>query len=52
MLRSLNSLLYRAYLKKSGLIIGNIEDYYTITENINSFLYTIHILKAMNAGRE
>ena len=49
MMRSLNSLLYRAYLKKSGLLIGLPDEYYTITEALNSIDYTMHILKLIMA---
>ena len=49
MLRSLNSLLYKAYLKKSGLLIGLPDEYYTITEALNSIEYTLHIFKLIMA---
>ena len=51
MMRSINSLLYKAYLKKSGLLIGQPEEYYTITERLDSIAYTIRMIKAINAGR-
>ena len=50
MLRSLNSLLYRAYLKKSGLIIGLPDEYYTMTENINSLFFTFQVVKMIKEG--
>ena len=45
MMRSINSLLYKAYLKKSGLAIGLPDEYYTITEALNSIDYTMHIIQ-------
>lgn len=47
MIRSINSLLYRAYLKKNGLSVGLPDEYYTLTEDINSFFYTFSILKVL-----
>ena len=52
MIKALNTALYKAYLKKSGLAIGLPDEYYTITERLDSIAYTIHMIKAINAGRE
>ena len=50
MIKTLNRVLYRSYLKKYGLSIGQPDEYYTITEDQSSFLYTFHMMKLLKKG--
>lgn len=45
MIQKLNSLLYKSYLKKAGYSIGDPDDFYKITANISSVLYTVSIIQ-------
>lgn len=47
MIKALNTALYKAYISKAGFIA---EDYYRLTEDINSLFFTFQVVKMIKEG--
>ena len=47
MIRTLNTILYRSYLNRQGLSIGQLDDYYAIIEDQGTLLYTFHMVRIL-----
>ena len=47
MIKALNTALYKAYISKAGFIT---DDFYRLTEDINSLFFTFQIVKILSEG--
>ena len=46
MIKALNTALYKAYINKAGFIT---DDFYRLTEDINSLFFTFQVVKILMA---